>query len=233
MEAVIMAGGQGTRLRPHTDEIPKPLLPVGGKPVVEILLKQMRKTGVQHVHLAVNHRSEQIIQTIGDGRKYGLKIDYSKETVPLSTVGPLKLIKSLPESFIVANADVLTDLNFSDLFQAHLKNKARLTVAAYARANPIDFGVLTVAESGMAVGFSEKPVFNFTVSMGIYVFSKSILELVPSNIPFGFDQLISALFDHHIPVHTYPYNGYWLDIGRIDDYQKANEDIKRISDLIS
>lgn len=233
MEAVILAGGQGTRLRPHTDEIPKPLLPVGGRPVAEILLKQMQKTGVKHVFLAVNHRSEQIITAIGDGRKYGLKIDYSQEKQPLSTVGPLKLIKNLPENFIVANADVLTDLNFNDIFQTHLKNKANLTVATYARTLPTDFGVLTVSDSGMAVGFNEKPVFNFIVSMGIYVFSKSILDFVPSNRPFGFDQLMLTLFDQHIPVHTYPYNGYWLDIGRIDDYQKANDDVKRISDLIS
>jgi NDP-sugar pyrophosphorylase family protein len=233
MEAVILAGGQGTRLRPHTDEIPKPLLPVEGRPVVEILLKQMQRTGVEHVYMAVNHLSELIIETIGDGRKYGLKIEYSREKQPLSTVGPLKLIKNLPESFIVANADILTDLNFNDLFQTHLKNKAKLTVATYDRTNPIDFGVLTVDDSGMAVGFNEKPVFNFTVSMGIYVFSKSILDFVPSNKSFGFDKLMFTLFDNHIPVHTYPYNGYWLDIGRIDDYLKANEDIKRVSDLIS
>ncbi len=233
MEAVILAGGQGTRLRPHTDEIPKPLLPVGGKPVVEILLQQMQKTGVKQVYMAVNHLSELIIKTIGDGRKYGLKIDYSMEKEPLSTVAPLKLIKNLPENFIVANADILTDLNFNDIFQAHLKNKAKLTVGTYARANPIDFGVLTVDDRGLAVGFKEKPVFNFTVSMGIYVFSKSILELVPPNKPFGFDNLMFTLIDRHIPIHAYTYNGYWLDIGRIDDYHRANDDIKKISELFS
>ncbi len=233
MEAVILAGGQGERLRPHTDEIPKPLLPVGGKPIVEILLKQMQKTGVKHVYMAVNHLSERIIDVIGDGSKQGLKIDYSKEAKPLSTVGPLKLIKQLPDNFIVANADVLTDLDFKQILDHHLRNKANLTVATYARLNPIDFGVLTVDDHGLAIGFNEKPVFNFVVSMGIYVFSKSILKYVPDNKPFGFDNLMFTLLEHQIPIHTFPYNGYWLDIGRPDDYQKANDDIDKIKDLMS
>jgi len=233
MEAVILAGGQGMRLRPHTDEIPKPLLTVGGKPIVEILLKQMQKTGVKHVHMAVNHLSDKIIDVIGDGGKQGLKIDYSKEEKPLSTVGPLKLIKHLPDNFIVANADVLTDLNFREIFDCHLRNKANLTVATNARLNPIDFGVLTVDDNGLAVGFNEKPVFNFVVSMGIYVFSKSILKYVPDHKAFGFDDLMFTLLDNQIPIHTFPYNGYWLDIGRPDDYEKANDDIDRITDLMS
>ena len=232
MEAVILAGGQGTRLRPHTAEIPKPLLQVGGKPIVEILLKQMQKTGVTQVCLAVNHLSEQIINTIGNGKKYGLKLKYSKEELPLSTVGPLKLIKNLSDNFIVANADVLTDLNFKTLFDYHLDNQANLTVATYARRNPIDFGVLTVDDNGLAVGFNEKPVFNFIVSMGIYVFSKSILKYVPDNQLFGFDNLMFTLLDNQIPIHTFPFGGYWLDIGRPDDYQKANDDIDRITELL-
>ena len=233
MEAVILAGGQGTRLRPHTDEIPKPLLPVGEKPVVEILLKQMQKTGVTQVCMAVNHLSGQIINTIGNGERYGLKIKYSQEELPLSTVGPLKLVKNLSDNFIVANADVLTDLNFRTLFDYHLGNQANLTVATYARPNPIDFGVITVDDNGLAVGFNEKPVFNFVVSMGIYVFSKSILKYVPDNRPFGFDNLMFTLLDNRIPIHTFPFSGYWLDIGRPDDYQKANDDIDRITDLMS
>ena len=188
----------------------------------------MQKTGVTQVTLAVNHLSEQIINTIGDGKKYGLNIKYSKEEQPLSTVGPLKLIEELPDSFIVANADVLTDLNFKTLFDYHLDKKAELTVATFARSNPIDFGVLTIDDNGLAVGFKEKPVFNFVVSMGIYVFSKSILKYVPDNQPFGFDNLMNALLENKIPIHTFPFSGYWLDIGRPDDYQKANEDIERI-----
>jgi NDP-sugar pyrophosphorylase family protein len=230
MVAVILAGGKGARLKPHTDEIPKPLLPVGGKPIVEILLKQMKKTGMDSVYVAVNHMSEKITTAIGDGKKYGLKIEYSREQESLSTIGPLKLIKNLPENFIVANSDIMTDLNFGTLFNSHMNSKAKLTVATYARTNPIDFGVITVDDNGLAVGFNEKPVFNFIVSMGIYVFNRSILEYVPDNKPFGFDQLMFTLLDKQIPIQTYPYSGYWLDIGRPDDYQKANEDFERFKD---
>ncbi len=233
MEAVILAGGQGTRLRPHTDEIPKPMVPVGGVPIVAILLRQMKKTGINRIHMAVNHLSEQIITAIGDGKNFGLKIEYSHEEKPLSTVGPLKLIKNLGDNFIVANADVLTDLNFNTIFDYHKSQKANLTVATYARRSPIDYGVLTVDDNGLAVGFKEKPEFNFVVSMGIYVFSKSILKHVPDNKPFGFDNLMFTLLGNKIPIHTFSHSGYWLDIGRPDDYQKANDDIDKIKDLIS
>jgi NDP-sugar pyrophosphorylase family protein len=228
MLAVVLAGGKGTRLKPHTNEIPKALLPVGGKPIVQLLLGQMKKTGVTKVILAVNHLSEQITDTIGDGKNFGISVEYSHEKESLSTVGPIKLIKNLPENFIVANSDVLTDLSFNDIFENHVENKAKLTIATYARTNPTDFGVLTVDDDGRAVGFNEKPVFNFIVSMGVYVFNRSILSFVPENKQFGFDQLMYALLNRQVPIHTYPYSGYWLDIGRPDDYQRANEDIERL-----
>lgn len=224
MVAVILAGGQGTRLRPHTDEIPKALVPVKGKPLIEFILIQMKKSGVSLVYLAVNHFSEQLVRTLGDGKRIGIKIEYSHEKKPLSTIGPLKLIKDLPENFIVANSDILTDLDFKKLYDTHVKNKAKITVATYARKIPIEFGVLSVDDKGLATGFQEKPELNLSVSMGIYVFNKSILELVPNDRPFGFDELVFELLDKKIPIHTYPYSGYWLDIGRPDDYQKANEE---------
>lgn len=227
MVAVILAGGQGTRLRPHTNQIPKPLLPVMGRPIIEIILKQMQNTGVTQVFMAVNHLSEQIINTLGDGREYGLKIGYSHENKPLGTIGPLKLIKNLPENFFVANSDVLTDLNFKSLFEAHLKSRAKMTVATHSRMIPIEFGVLNVNGQGRASGFKEKPQLKLTVSMGIYVFHKSILDFVPVNKSFGFDELMFLLLEKEIAVHTYAYNGYWLDVGRPDDYQKANDDAER------
>ncbi|MGH8016119.1 MAG: nucleotidyltransferase family protein [Candidatus Zixiibacteriota bacterium] len=228
MVAVILAGGQGIRLRPHTDEFPKPLLPIGQKPIIDILLTQMKKTGVSRVILAVNHMSERIVDAVGDGSRYGLKIEYSHETKALSTVAPLKLIKDLPDNFIVANSDILTDLDFKGLFSSHINGNAQLTVATHARANPIDFGVLTVDDNGMVIGFEEKPVLNIIVSMGMYVFSQAVLKLVPENKPFGFDQLMFTMLDRKMPIHTFPYSGYWLDIGRPEDYQKANEDIERL-----
>jgi NDP-sugar pyrophosphorylase family protein len=227
MVAVILAGGQGTRLRPHTDEVPKPLVPVKGKPLIEIILNQMKKSGVSRVYLAVNHYSGQLVRTLGNGSRFGLKIEYSYEKEPLSTVGPLKLISDLPEDFLVANSDILTELDFKKLYVAHVKNNAKITVATHARKIPIEFGVLSVDDAGLATGFQEKPVLDLAVSMGIYVFNRSILELVPDERPFGFDELVFKLLDKKIPIHTYPYSGFWLDIGRPDDYQRANEEADR------
>ena len=230
--AVVLAGGKGTRLMPETDETPKPLMPVGGQPVVKILLKQMRRTGVSTIHMAVNHLAEKIEAALGDGSKLGLKISYSPEEKPLSTVGPLKLIKNLPEHFIVANADVITDLSFEKLFKQHLESKSDLTIASYQRHSQADYGVLSVEESGHVVGFNEKPVFNFVVSMGIYVFSKTILDFVPADTAYGFDTLMFELLDKGAAINSYPFDGYWLDIGRHDDYARANNDVEKIKYLL-
>lgn len=232
LTAVVLAGGKGTRLKPETDDTPKPLMPVGGQPVVEILLKQMQRTGLKKIYIAVNHLAEQIESTLGDGSKLGLQISYSPEEKPLSTVGPLKLIDNLPEHFIVANADVITDLNFKKLFKHHLESKSDLTIASYQRQSQADYGVLSVDESGRVVGFNEKPLFNFTVSMGIYVFSRKILHYVPTNTAFGFDSLMYELIDKGAVINTFPYDGYWLDIGRHDDYARANEDVEKIRYLL-
>lgn len=230
--AVVLAGGKGTRLMPATDETPKALMPVGGQPVVEILLKQMQRTGVKSIRMAVNHLAEKIESALGDGSKLGLQISYSHEEKPLSTVAPLKLIRNLPEHFIVANADIITDLNFENLFKQHLKSKAALTIAAYQRHSQADYGVLSVDENGQVVGFNEKPVFNFVVSMGIYVFSKKILNFVPAKRAYGFDSLMYELLDKGAAVSSYPYDGYWLDIGRHDDYDRANNDVEKIKYLL-
>jgi len=125
MEAVILAGGKGSRLLPHTAETPKPMVPVGGKPIIEILLSRFRKAGVKKAHLAVNHLADQIVSHLGDGSSLGMRIVYSKEAVPLSTVGPIKLMKDLPETFLVANGDVLTDLNVKDLYDFHVERQAK------------------------------------------------------------------------------------------------------------
>ena len=230
--AVVLAGGKGTRLMPETDETPKALMPVGGRPVVEILLKQMRRSGVNTIRMAVNHLAEKIESALGDGSKLGLKISYSYEEKPLSTVGPLKLINDLPEHFIVANADIITDLNFEKLFKQHQKSNSDLTIASYQRHSQADYGVLSVDESGQVVGFNEKPVFNFVVSMGIYVFSKTILDFVPADTAYGFDTLMYELLDKGAAINSYPFDGYWLDIGRHDDYARANNDVEKIKYLL-
>jgi len=222
----LLAGGKGTRLKPHTEEIPKPLVPVGGKPIIEALLLRMRQHGITDVRVCVNHLAHLIETVLGDGKRLGMEIKYSLEDQPLSTVAPLKLIEGLNDDFIVANGDILTDLDFNLLFRYHIDHGAKLTVASHRRINKIDYGVLTTDAQGRVTGFEEKPDYDFTVSMGIYVFSKSVLEFVPDGEPFGFDDLMLRLLELNEPVMTYPYEGYWMDIGRPDDYAQACEDVK-------
>lgn len=233
MEAVILAGGKGTRLQPYTAEIPKPLVTVGDRPIVEILLAQMKRCGVRKVHLAVNHLAHLFMAALGDGRRFGIELAYSHEEKPLSTVAPLKLIRDLPEDFIVANGDILTDINFRALFDHHTGSGAKLTVATQQRTTKIDYGVLETDADGHVSGFREKPGYDFVVSMGIYVFSREVLKLVPEGQKFGFDDLMLRLLELGEPINTFPFEGYWLDIGRPDDYQQANRDIDKIRRLMN
>ena len=233
MKAIILAGGKGTRLRPYTTVIPKPLVPIGEKPILEILVEQLRKSGVEEIILCVNHLAELIMAFFGDGKKYGIKIRYSLEEKSLSTVAPIKLVSDLPEHFLVMNGDLLTDLKFENLFDYHRKKSALLTVATYKRNVKIDFGVIDVDKQDFkAIGFKEKPVYDFDVSMGVYVFDKKILSMVPENQAFGFDNLMIAMLNANERINIYQYNGYWLDIGRPEDYEKAQEDLQKLKTII-
>jgi NDP-sugar pyrophosphorylase family protein len=232
MEAVILAGGQGSRLRPLTAEIPKPLVTVGGRPVIEILLLRLQRAGVTKAHLAVNHLAHLIMAAVGDGSKFGLSVNYSQEPTPLGTIGPLRLIDDLPETFIVANGDILTDLDFSKLYQCHQQDSARLTVATVQRSSRVDYGVLEVDNDRRVTAFREKPEHQLTVSAGIYVFDRSLLQQVPPDRPFGFDELVLNMLKSGEAINTFPFDGYWMDIGRLEDYEQANNDSDRISDLL-
>ena len=228
MEAVILAGGKGTRLHPYTSDIPKPLVPIGDTPVIEILLRQLRKAGVSRVHIAVNHLAHLIMAVLGDGSSMGIEIRYEIEDSPLSTAGPLRRIANLPDHFLVVNGDILTDLDVAELYRFHAKTKALATIASHLRSEKVDFGVLHTDQSGRLTGFQEKPSLQFAVSMGVYVFSQEILSYIPSDRPYGFDELILDLIAGDRPVMTYPYDGYWLDIGRPADYERALRDIEII-----
>lgn len=226
IEAVILAGGKGKRLLPHTAEIPKPLVPVNDRPIISYLLETFRKAGVGKVYIAVNHMAHLIESTIGYGDQFGLEIHYAREHEPLSTVGPLKRIDNLPEHFIVANGDVITDLDIKALYEHHCANDALVTVASFARTENIDYGVLRT-ENDRLVGFEEKPDYSFQVSMGIYVFSREVLSLVPENEAFGFDQLMLKMLAENKPVAIYPHSGYWLDVGRPEDYERAQDEVAK------
>jgi NDP-mannose synthase len=219
--AIILAGGKGTRLKPYTMALPKPLVPIGETPILEIIIKQLAKSGIGHVTLAVNHMAEIIKAFFGDGSKWNLKIDYSLEDKPLSTMGPLKLIPDLPENFLIMNGDVLTNLDFRTFYSDHLRDNNIFTISSYLRQQKNDYGVLETNEDSCLTGFHEKPITDFKVSMGIYMANKKILDYIPKDQAFGFDHLMLELIAKNKRVNVKSFNGYWLDIGRPDDYERA------------
>jgi len=218
--AIILAGGLGTRLKPFSTVIPKPLVPIDDKPILEIVINQLRKHGFNHFTLAVNHKADLIKAYFGDGKKYDVKIDYTYEKQKLGTMGPLNLIKDLPDDFLVMNGDVITDLDFTDFYNFHLKNKGIFSICSTARESFIDYGVLEVRDSALTK-MIEKPIFKHTVSMGIYCTNKKILQYIPEEKLFGFDDLMHALIRQKINPYVFNHKGKWLDIGRPEDYEKA------------
>ncbi len=220
MRAVILAGGKGTRLHPYTVVFPKPLMPIDDMPVIEIVIRQLAAAGVDHATLAVGHLAELIRAFLGDGDRFGLKIDYSREDLPLGTAGPLRLISDLPETFLVLNGDLLTTLNYADLLARHREQGNDLTIASRRREVAIDFGVLKTDETGRVVDYLEKPVMSHAVSMGAYVFNRIALDFIPEGRKFDFPDLILAMAQQR-RIGAYIHHGDWLDIGRHDDYEEA------------
>ncbi|MBU8859917.1 MULTISPECIES: sugar phosphate nucleotidyltransferase [unclassified Micromonospora] len=233
MHVVIMAGGAGVRLRPYTSTLPKPLVPIGESyAILEIVLRQLADRGFTRVTLAINHLGALIRAFVGDGSRFGLVVDYVEEDRPLSTIGPLFGIRErLPEHFLVMNGDVLTDLDYADLLTTHARSGAPLTVATFRRTVKIDFGVLELAGDKIT-SFSEKPVLHYRVSMGVYGLSRSTIAHYPAGQPFGFDQLVLDLLGRGEPPAGYEFDGYWLDIGRPEDYDEANRCFPELRDLL-
>jgi NDP-sugar pyrophosphorylase family protein len=233
MRAVILAGGKGTRLLPYTTTIPKPIVPVGDMAIMEIVIRQLAMCGFNHMTLAVNHYAQLIMAYFEDGRRWGVTLDYSLEDKPLGTMGPLKLIDDLPEHFLVMNGDVLTDIDYAGFYRSHKDSGALGTVATYKREVKIDFGVLGFNGGNNRISeFVEKPVEHFSVSMGVYAFSREILNHIPEGKPFGFDDLMLKLIAERQDVRANPFSGYWLDIGRPEDYDRANNDYAKVIDQL-
>ncbi|MFV0364805.1 MAG: NDP-sugar synthase [Suipraeoptans sp.] len=228
-KAVILAGGKGTRLRPYTSVLPKPLMPIGDYPILEVIIRQLKNYDVTDITLAVNHQAELIRAYFGSGDKLGVKISYSIETKALNTMGPLRIIEDLPEDFLVMNGDVLTDLNYASLYNTHKKSDAIFTISAMKRTAKIDYGVLEVDKERL-VGFNEKPHHYYDVSMGVYMVNRKTLEFIPPDQSFGFDELMHTFLDKNIPVSVYPHEGLWLDIGRPDDYMQAIDNFEEDRD---
>ena len=229
--AVILAGGKGSRLRPYTIVLPKPLMPIGDYPILEVIVRQLVLQGFTHITLAVNHQAELIKAFFGDGSKWGISIEYSLEDHPLGTMGPLKLINNLPDHFLVMNGDILTDIVFAEFFDNHVQSGAIYTISSHLREEMIDYGVLQTS-NGFLTGFKEKPKNTYEVSMGIYMLSKKVLDFIPNNTPYGFDQLMLALLAKNEPVAVNTFTGLWLDIGRPDDYVEAIEQFDQLKDKI-
>jgi NDP-sugar pyrophosphorylase family protein len=228
MKAVILAGGKGTRLAPYTKILPKPLMPIGDMPILEILLLQMRKAGVTDVILTIGHLAELLRAFFQDGERLGLRIDYSIEDRPLGTAGPLSLVRERldDDTFLVANGDVLTTLDLRDLLAAHRQSGAIATIASHARKVNIDLGVLQFNGSDELIDYIEKPTYDFFVSMGIYIFEPRVLQYIPYNQYLDFPNLVLNLIQRGELVKGYRFNGYWQDLGRPDDYEQAIQDFE-------
>ncbi|HNB51071.1 MAG TPA: sugar phosphate nucleotidyltransferase [Anaerolineales bacterium] len=221
MKAIILAGGKGTRLRPYTTVLPKPLMPIGDMPILEIMLRQMKYAGVDEAILTVGHLAELMRAFFKDGSQFGLKIRYSYEEKPLGTAGPLSLIGNLTDTFLVSNGDVLTTLDLKDLVRYHRQSGAAATIAMHTRHVKIDLGVLEFDSKFQLTGYIEKPTYHFHVSMGIYVFEPQVLDHIPVNEYLDFPDLVLKLIKKGEKVIGYPFDGYWQDLGRPDDYEQA------------
>jgi NDP-sugar pyrophosphorylase family protein len=230
MRAVILAGGRGTRLRPFTTIFPKPLMPVGEMPVLEILLRQLRSHGVTDVTLMTGHLAYLLEGYFGDGANLGLSIEYLHESEPLGTAGPLHGLQGrLRDDFYVMNGDLLTDLDFSGLMRRHKDDECEVTVGVYSRAEKIELGILRIDDHERVVGYEEKPTVLYDVSMGIYAMSPRILSRIPPRY-YDMPNLILDVLSDGLPVSSWRHEGRWLDIGRPDDYENANELIRREPD---
>lgn len=225
MQALILAGGKGTRLRPYTTVLPKPLMPVGDYPILEIILRQLRRAGITEVILAVGHLGQLFEAFFQKGDRYGLKITYSFEEHALGTAGPMALVLDrLDSDFLVMNGDLLTTLDYGKLFDFHKDSGHAATMSLYRREIKVDFGVIESDENGMLARYIEKPVYPFEVSMGINIFNaKSVRPYLTPGQFLDIPELIMKLHEDGHGVGSYREDCQWLDIGRVDDYQRATD----------
>jgi NDP-sugar pyrophosphorylase family protein len=212
--------------------LPKPLMPIGDMPILEILLRQMKRAGVEEAILTVGHLAQLLEAFFQDGQRLGMRICYSYEEQPLGTAGPLALVAGLEDTFLVSNGDVLTSLDIRDLVETHRKSGAAATIATHARQVKIDLGVIRFNGGREIIGYTEKPAYDFSVSMGIYVFEPRVLEYIPKNQYLDFPDLVLRLIREGERVVGYPFDGYWQDLGRADDYEQAVAEFEALRPMI-
>jgi NDP-sugar pyrophosphorylase family protein len=234
--AVILAGGKGSRLGPYTTVLPKPLLPIGDRAILDVVMRQLAAAGFERVTLAVGYLSHLVTAVMGDGSRHGLAIDYFEEEEPLGTVGALASIDHLDEPFLVMNGDVLTSLDYGDLMRAHAGSGNLLTIASHRRVVKIDYGVLhhgdRAGDTHRIVAFEEKPELRYVVSMGVYGFHPGALGYVKPGAYLDLPELVQRLLDAGEPIGSYLFDGFWLDIGRHEDYERAIQEYEQVRPLL-
>jgi NDP-sugar pyrophosphorylase family protein len=225
-EVVLLAGGRGTRLAPYTTVLPKPLMPVGEMPVLEILVRRLARADLRVVHLAVGHQAELIEAFFGDGSRFGVELRYWRELDPLGTAGPLATIETSSPTILVMNGDLLTTLDFREFLAAHAASRAAATVGVHQRDVPVDYGVVKLNGSTI-VGFEEKPTLSYAISMGVYAFEQEAVDLIPPR-KFDFPDLVEAMLQRGLKINAHVSSAFWLDIGRHEDYDEANRSFERM-----
>ena len=221
MQAIILAGGEGTRLRPYTTVLPKPLVPVGEHPIAEIIVRQLKRDGFDRIVFAVHHLAELIQAFFGDGKRWGVTITYSRETRPLGTAGPIGLVEPLDESFLVMNGDVLTTLDYRALMEAHRAHGGIATLTTCRKEVPVSLGVVEVSPERTLTGYTEKPTLHYQVSMGIYVLSRRVTGLIPRDRPFDLPDLMKALVERGETVHCHEVVDDWFHLTRPEDFERV------------
>ncbi len=223
IKAILLAGGKGTRLRPLTVTFPKPLVPLGDKPIIEILLSKLKNADLTDVTISTGYLAELVMALCGDGKKFGVNIDYINEKSPLGTAGPIGLVENLTENFVVMNGDLLTTLDFRKMIDYHKEQDADVTIGIHRREVKIDFGVVDTKD-GVFSGFREKPTYHYDVSMGFNILSNRVLKYVNEDEYLDMPDLILKVHEGGGKVCCYQEDCYWLDIGRMDDYAQAQQD---------
>lgn len=219
---IIQAGGRGTRLAPYTTVLPKPLMPVDERPILEIMIRQLVSQGFDRITITLGYLGALIMAVLGDGRRLGAQIEYVHEDSPRGTIGAVTLVQDLEEPFLVMNGDLLTDFDYRDFMNGHMKDEAVLSVGVYQKSVSISLGVFDLAVGDRIVGFREKPTMALPCSMGIYAFDPCLLELIPRTGNFGFDDLMALCLKRDVHVRAHVFDGLWLDIGRPEDYASAS-----------
>jgi NDP-sugar pyrophosphorylase family protein len=224
MRALILAGGKGTRLLPYTAVLPKPLMPIGETPILEIIIRQLKKYDISEIILSVGHMAGLIETFFGDGKRFGVTITYSMETQPLGTAGPIALIPDFTSTLLVMNGDVLTSMNYRNLIEYHKENKAEMTVGMSIQSYQNPLGYVEHNENNVITNYVEKPVYQHDVSMGIYIMEPKISSYIEKGKHIDIPELVNILIAHKQKVVGYHCNDYWLDMGKHDNYNKVNED---------